>query len=326
MPCVWLRTSAAVHKIALTTATLIVTSLLVASPVLFLLSTAPSQLPKDCNAKNDFNCQLPTRSPALECDTPQCRSAAISIQARINWKMDPCEDFKNFSCGQTRASLKIIKSAQEAVDLQMQRNKSFYASLKCLLYFKTFSFILELLKHNTTSGTFQKLGRLYESCLRQTLNSSSIRQLINELGGYMSIGVSGPLKMAALLARINRVGPTPLVSVYYDLSYGRKPQSMLIIDSSLESSPVLQNPVRWTGPKSAPFDIRQDLPPLLDRMLDFFLPVNLEFEKRLNESNKIRNFIKELNQLRRESIRKEFTDSYVLYNVSMLTSTYPFVS
>lgn len=124
MPCVWLRTSAAVHKIALTTATLLVTSLLVASPVLFLLSTAPSQLPKDCNTKNDFNC-LPTRSPAPECSSAQCRSATISISARINWKADPCEDFKNFSCAQTRGSLKIVKSAQEAVDLQMQRNSIF---------------------------------------------------------------------------------------------------------------------------------------------------------------------------------------------------------
>lgn len=72
MPCVWLRTSATVHKIALTTATLLVTSLLVASPVLFLLSTAPSQLPKDCNAKSDVNCV--TRSSAIsECNVVACR-------------------------------------------------------------------------------------------------------------------------------------------------------------------------------------------------------------------------------------------------------------
>lgn len=138
--------------------------------------------------------------------------------------------------------------------------------------------------------------------------------------------MSGPLSVAALLARISRLGPTPLVSVYYDLSYGRKPQSMLIIDSSLESSLVLQNPVRWRGPKSAPFDIRQDIPPLLDQLLDAFLPINLEFESRLTELEAIKNFIKELTQMRRESIRKEFTDSYVLYNISTLTATYPFVS
>lgn len=120
MPCVWLRTSATVHKIALTTATLLVTSLLVASPVLFLLSTAPSQLPKDCNSKNDFNC-LPTRSPQPECNTAACRMAAISIQSRTNWKTDPCRNFKNFSCS-AKSSLKSVRSAQEGVDNLMQRN------------------------------------------------------------------------------------------------------------------------------------------------------------------------------------------------------------
>lgn len=74
MPCVWLRTSATVHKLAITTATLLVTTMLVASPVLFLLSTAPSQLPKDCNTKSDVNC-VSTRSVSTtpECSAPACR-------------------------------------------------------------------------------------------------------------------------------------------------------------------------------------------------------------------------------------------------------------
>lgn len=119
MPCVWLRTSATVHKLGITMATLLVTSLLVASPVLFLLSTAPSQLPKDCNSKNDMYC-LPTRPPAPECNVTQCRAAALSIQARINWKADPCADFRNFSCSSVKGSFKATRSAQEGVDLQMQ--------------------------------------------------------------------------------------------------------------------------------------------------------------------------------------------------------------
>lgn len=122
MPCVWLRTSATVHKIALTTATLLVTSLLVASPVLFLLSTAPSQLPKDCNAKSDVNC-VSTRSVSQtpECNTFPCRQATISILARSNWKVDPCKDFATFSCGSTKSNVKAIKSVQEGVDTLMQR-------------------------------------------------------------------------------------------------------------------------------------------------------------------------------------------------------------
>lgn len=122
MPCVWLRTSATVRKIALTTATLLVTSLLVASPVLFLLSTAPSQLPKDCNTKSDVNC-VSTRSVSTtpECNAPACRQATISILARSNWKVDPCRDFTSFSCGATKGNVKAIKSVQEGVDILMQR-------------------------------------------------------------------------------------------------------------------------------------------------------------------------------------------------------------
>ena len=143
MPCVWLRTSQTVHKIAITTATLLVTSLLVASPVLFLLSTAPSQLPKDCNVKNDINC-LPTRPPAPECGSSQCRGAALGIQARMHWKVDPCKDFKDFSCSSVKESLKAVKSAQESVDFQMQRNVipryDSHADSKLTFHFQSYSF------------------------------------------------------------------------------------------------------------------------------------------------------------------------------------------
>ena len=53
--------------------------------------------------------------------------AASSIQAKLNWKLDPCTEFKNFSCspllsnGEEIASLRAIRSAQEAVDMQLQR-------------------------------------------------------------------------------------------------------------------------------------------------------------------------------------------------------------
>jgi hypothetical protein len=43
VPCYWLRRNNSVHKASLTVATLIVTSLLVASPVLFLISSLPSR-------------------------------------------------------------------------------------------------------------------------------------------------------------------------------------------------------------------------------------------------------------------------------------------
>jgi hypothetical protein len=43
VPCYWLRRNNSVHKASLTVVTLLVTSLLVASPVLFLISSVPSR-------------------------------------------------------------------------------------------------------------------------------------------------------------------------------------------------------------------------------------------------------------------------------------------
>ncbi|XP_037030087.1 endothelin-converting enzyme homolog isoform X1 [Bradysia coprophila] len=302
-PCIWLRTSATVHKIAITTATLLVTSLLVASPVLFLLSTAPSQIPKDCYAKNQIDC-APTRSPAPECPTPECQSAALSILARMNWKLDPCKEFRDFGCSSAEGSLKAIKSAQEIVDLQM----------------------LKLLTQNTTSGLYRKLGRLYGSCLRQTVNSSTIRLILDELGGYLPIGAIGPSKIDTLISKIIHVGPNPLISTYYDLSYGKMPQVMLVVDGSMETTPVLQNPVRWTGPKAAPFYIKDDYPVIIHELLDNFLPKSMSNDhKRLEKSSIIR-FIKELNGIRKDLARRDFSDSYVLYNVSTLAAGYPYLN
>lgn len=186
--------------------------------------------------------------------------------------------------------------------------------------------IVELLQHNTSTGPFQKLGRLYESCLRQSINSSFVQSKMHEFGSYMPMTVTGPATIGGLILKLSEFGPTPLVSIYYDLSYGRKPQSMLIIDSSLESSPVLQNSIRWIAPKSAPFKIRHDIPPLIDTIIDMFLPIALDADKREFERESIINFVRQLTQLRRESIRKGFSDSHVLYNVSTLSVTYPFVS
>lgn len=215
----------------------------------------------------------------------------------------------------------------------------------------------QLLQHNTSMGPFQKLGRLYErlnffyylftlplrrlyfihvpmflffmsyeSCLRQSLNSSFVKLKMQEIGTYMPMTVTGPATIGGLILKLSEFGPTPLVSIYYDLSYGRKPQPMLIIDSSFESAPLLQNYIRWTAPKAAPFDIKYDIPPLLDNIIDIFLPASLDTDKRDFERESIVNFIRQFTQLRRESLRKGFSDSHVLYNISALSTIYPFVS
>ncbi|ALC47925.1 CG13650 [Drosophila busckii] len=122
-PCIWLRTSAAVHKMAITSATLLVTTLLVASPILFLISTAPSPLPRDCFMEGD-TC-LPTSSAPPECTEAICETVSANIQARLNWNKDPCSEFKKFSCwqsttNQSNTNLIDMGSSQKSVDIQMQ--------------------------------------------------------------------------------------------------------------------------------------------------------------------------------------------------------------
>lgn len=102
-------------------------------------------------------------------------------------------------------------------------------------------FTTELLSLNTTTGPFRKLGRLYESCLRQQLNSSTIRLTIEKLGGYLPINALGPSSVTPILVSMMEMGaPLPLLDIYYDLSYGRKPQVLLIIDIPPDIHHILQ--------------------------------------------------------------------------------------
>ncbi|XP_055678290.1 endothelin-converting enzyme 2 isoform X2 [Lutzomyia longipalpis] len=302
-PCIWLRTSTTVHKIALTAATLLVTSLLVVSPILFLISTAPSQAPRDCLTHKLEDC-FATQQPPPECTTEDCRVAAMTIYARMNAKLDPCRDFKSYSCSPIiNNSMSVVKSSQEGVDLQMQG----------------------LLESNTSSGVFHKLGRLYESCLRQSLNATSIRLLLEGLGGYLPSGSLGPSSIGPLISKIAALGPTPLIGIYFDLSYGRKPQIMLIIDGPTTSAPVLENTIRWMGPKAPPYKIRNDVPELLDDLMNVFLPSSLSKEQRQSEKDLIRNFVSELNRLRQHHLDRDFSNSYVVYNVTTLSATYSYL-
>jgi hypothetical protein len=106
----------------LTGVTLLVTSLLVASPILFLISAAPSIPQRDGCAAHD-DCMVAVPPP--ECQETICRDVASSIQAKINWKVDVCKDFKSFSCSNHQNSLKIVKTPQEIADYQMLRKMNF---------------------------------------------------------------------------------------------------------------------------------------------------------------------------------------------------------
>ncbi|XP_039493809.1 uncharacterized protein LOC120453255 [Drosophila santomea] len=303
-PCIWLRTSAAVHKMAITSATLLVTTLLVASPILFLISTAPSPLPRDCYMDGD-RCS-PAVSAPPECSDPICEAVASSIQARLNWNKDPCTDFKKFSCWRNTPNKNITNliemgNSQKSVDAQM----------------------LYLFQNKIMNGSFGTLHNLFESCLQQTTNSTVMHRIFDSLGGYLPVGSVGPLSIAPLIAKIYDLGPSPLVDLYYDLSYGRRPHILLIISGPSTSSTILERKIRWMSPKAPPSRIRQGLPKLLADLIENFLPHFVSYAQRVSEKDTIFEFIKDLNKLQVEHSRRGFWDSTVLYNVSSLQDLYP---
>ncbi|XP_037707538.1 uncharacterized protein LOC119545764 [Drosophila subpulchrella] len=303
-PCIWLRTSAAVHKMAITSATLLVTTLLVASPILFLISTAPSPLPRDCYMDGD-RCS-PAVSTPPECSDAICEAVASSIQARLNWNKDPCTEFKKFSCWRNTRNKNITNliemgNSQKSVDSQM----------------------LYLFQNKIMNGSFNILHNLFESCLQQTTNSTIMHKIFDTLGGYLPVGSVGPSSIAPLIAKIYDLGPSPLVDLYYDLSYGRRPHILLIISGPSTSSTILERKIRWMSPKAPPSRIRQGVPKLLADLIENFLPYFVSYAQRVSEKDTIFEFIKDLNKLQVEHSRRGFWDSTVLYNVSSLQDLYP---
>jgi hypothetical protein len=170
---------------------------------------------------------------------------------------------------------------------------------------------------------------------------------IERLGGYLPVNALGPSAVTPLLVEMMEMGsPLPLLDIYYDLSYGRKPQTLLIIDiptdvhhilqvrekilltfvSNLKQSSFIQNPIRWLTPKAPTFKIDENVPKLLNDILKYFLPMGLSIEQRESERQSIHRFVRELNQIRKNHIDRDFANSYVVNNVSALADSYPFVS
>lgn len=176
------------------------------------------------------------------------------------------------------------------------------------------------------------------------MNSSSIRLTLDYLGGYLPVGALGPSTVSSLISKMNKMGPTPLITIYYDLSYNQPPTIILIIDGPTESAPVLEHSIRWKWPTAPPYRIREEIPPQLNELLDAFLPSGLGTDQKNIEKASIIRFIQDLNQvsfnyfwecislnkmrfqLRRDILRRDFSESFVINNVTTLAQAYTFVS
>lgn len=56
------------------------------------------------------------------CETSECRGAAGRLNAALNWRVDPCEDFYGFACGGWHKHLEL-ETRQAHVIKQIQRKK-----------------------------------------------------------------------------------------------------------------------------------------------------------------------------------------------------------
>lgn len=137
-PCIeFLKNSTSFRKILLTALTLIVTSLLVASPILFLISAAPS-IPhnhrEDCMLQSEC---IVNSIPIPECTDDICQVAARTISSNINWTSDACNNFKSFCCSDqvdNGVNSKIFKSPQEIVDQNLLgKQKNFKVNFELFL-------------------------------------------------------------------------------------------------------------------------------------------------------------------------------------------------
>jgi hypothetical protein len=86
------------------------------------------------------------------------------------------------------------------------------------------------------------LGRLVDSCLRAELNSSTIRLIVEQLGGFLPVNAIGPSNpVSPLLTKMASYGaPLPIIDIYFDLSYGRRPKILLILDIPMDVNRILQ--------------------------------------------------------------------------------------
>ncbi|XP_043274148.1 neprilysin isoform X3 [Venturia canescens] len=218
VPCYWLRRSKAVHKALLTFAMLLVTSLLVTSPVLFLITTLPEgDQPRDC-APLDEPCIRERDGTEGVCETKACQEASKRMLVSMNTGVDPCTDFYQFACGNFRDREPYQPSSSFSM-LQIQVDRH----------------IEKMLVNETgkMTGVFEKLGLFYESCLRfgkREVDFAPVYNLLEKLGGYLPPRSSAPADITPLVSSLLEVAGAPLFDLYVDVDLYDRSRSSVFLD------------------------------------------------------------------------------------------------
>ncbi|XP_071650462.1 neprilysin-1 isoform X1 [Temnothorax longispinosus] len=218
VPCYWLRRSKAVHKALLTFAMMLVTSLLVTSPVLFLITTLPEgEQPRKC-APLDEACVRERDGPEGVCDTDVCVEASKRILTSMKRGVDPCKDFYKFACGGFRDQQPYQPSASFNI-LQAQIDERIHRTLT-----------------NETGqmvAAFEKLGQFYDTCRdfkKKPVNFTPVYELLNELGGYLLPKSPESTDITSLISALLKVNGAPLFDLYVDVDLYDRTKSSVYLD------------------------------------------------------------------------------------------------
>ncbi|EZA60236.1 Endothelin-converting enzyme [Ooceraea biroi] len=218
VPCYWVRRSKAVHKALLTFAMVLVTSLLVTSPVLFLITTLPEgEQPRNC-APLDEACIRERDGPDGVCNTDICVEASKRILTSMKRGVDPCKDFYKFACGGFRDQQPYQPSASFNI-LQAQTDDRIHRALA-----------------NETGQmvtAFEKLGQFYNVCQdfqKNPVNFTPVYELLNELGGYIPPKSTASIDITPLISALLKVNGAPLFDLYVNVDLYDRTKSSLYLD------------------------------------------------------------------------------------------------
>ncbi|KAI5747360.1 hypothetical protein M8J77_013862 [Diaphorina citri] len=104
MFCGWLRSNKSVHQASISVAMLLVMALLVGSPVIFLITSAPEdrsgclqQQSEQVIEDVDEGCGIGSSSYET-CNTLSCETTSQKVLLDMNPTIEPCRDFYQYAC------------------------------------------------------------------------------------------------------------------------------------------------------------------------------------------------------------------------------------
>ncbi|XP_006616629.1 neprilysin-1-like isoform X4 [Apis dorsata] len=311
VPCYWLRRSKAVHKALLTFAMLLVTSLLVTSPVLFLITTLPEgEQPRECLPLDEACIRERDGQEGL-CDSKACEEASKRMVAFMRKGMDPCKDFYQFACGGIR-------------DQQPYQPSSSFNMLQA----KVDDHLHKLManKSGHMVGEFEKLGQFYNGCLKfreKPVNFTPVYELLRELGGYLPPKSIAPVDITPLVSRLLRVNGAPLFDFFVDVDLYDRSRSSVFLDlptKRQEDAFFAENPSKMEELRSR----------RIHRIVEGFLPKSMDPKDRASETDLLLQFCLSLSKIypkHKDLYNWVDVDQrvYVPFNMSYLQESFGYV-